>query len=294
MNLVRRIVRKPQVAAFDHAGTVTVLGDDYVARRFGDRDARLVRALLDSLVVPRSVDDLPEVVAALLGLDAGQVAALLPGLLAVLRDAGVVVEAEPNSAAEVASSPKRVVLGLTGAVASLFSGPLVDLLFRRGCAVRVAMTAAAARFASTEGLEALTHERVYSDLWQRDPCGPAPHVQLARWADLVLIAPASATTISRLATGDFSDLVAAVALTSRAPVVVVPSMNEAMYSAASVRRNLDQLRCDGLYVVYPALGHEVAERPEERRLAYGAAPSVDVVVRIVSFLLGQVGDTRAC
>ena len=91
-----------------------------------------------------------------------------------------------------------------------------------------------------------------------------PHVALAEWADLVVVYPASATTIARLAHGDFSDVVAAVALTTRAPVVIVPSMNAEMLEAPAVQRNLDVLRGDGVAIVHGVPGEEAADAPAVR------------------------------
>jgi SAM-dependent methyltransferase len=129
---------------------------------------------------------------------------------------------------------------------------------------------------------------VWSGLWQRDARAPVPHVNLAEWAELVLVCPASATTVSRIATGDCSDLVAAIVAATRAPVVVVPSMNDAMYESPAVQANLAVLRDHGRHVVHPALGIEVAHRPHERPALLGPAPPAGAVIAIVRHLLHEL------
>lgn len=285
--------RRAQAAIFEHEGTITIVDDDGKARRFDPIDTPLLRAVLECLVTPCNAAAIAEAAAKRLERETSDVKPLVPGLLALLLELGVVVEVDvPTGGATPHAEdvrPVRICLGLTGAVATLFAAPLVQLLLARGFVVRVVMTATAERFVGPQGLEALTHQPVHTHMWHRDPSMPVPHVSLAEWADLVLVCPASATTLSRLAHGDFGDLVAAVTLTTRAPVVLVPSMNHHMYTAPSVRRNLAVLDRDGFYLVYPALGHEVAQRPEERTPVHGSAPSMDLVCRIVSLVLRDHG-----
>jgi hypothetical protein len=122
-------------------------------------------------------------------------------------------------------------------------------------------------------------------MWPAAPHAPVPHVALAEWADLVVLYPASATTIARLAAGDFSDLVAAVALTTRAPVVIVPSMNAQMLAAPAVQRNLERLRADGFAIVHGVPSVEAADAPAVREPAGGAAPAPGDVVATIDALL---------
>ncbi len=182
-------------------------------------------------------------------------------------------------------APVRVVLGLTGAVASMHAPSLVSTLQQHGFAVRVAATEPALRFVRTEALEALTHQRVVTSLWPADAELHVPHIDLATWADAVVICPASATTISRLATADHDSVVAAIALATRAPVLVVPSMNPAMYGSPGVQRNLTQLVADGMHVAHPSRGLEMADAPDRRTPLLGAAPSPAVVVQLLEAIL---------
>jgi SAM-dependent methyltransferase len=170
----------------------------------------------------------------------------------------------------------------------------VAQLVQRGHDVRVATTRKALRFVRREALESLTHRRVYSSIWQRDDECPVPHINLAEWADVVLICPATATTIARIAQGSCVDLVSALAISTRAPVIVVPSMNPAMYGAPSVQRNLDRLREDGFHLVHPASGIEVAHAPDARTPVFGPAPPFEDVLAILSLVMAtRSQSTRA-
>lgn len=139
--------------------------------------------------------------------------------------------------------------------------------------MRVALSASARRFVQRRVVEALTHAPVVASHWHGTPDRPVPHIDLAEWADAVLLAPGSATTISRIATGDHSDTVSALVIATRAPVLVAPSMNEAMLLSPSVTRNLATLAEDGFSLLRTVEGIEVAERPAERRRRRGAAPA---------------------
>jgi SAM-dependent methyltransferase len=166
----------------------------------------------------------------------------------------------------------------------------------RGFRVHVAATEGALRFVRAEALEALTHAPVVTGLWpaheRSDEPLHVPHIELAQWADAVVVCPASATTIGRLAGGDHSSIVSAIALATRAPVLVVPSMNEAMITSPAVRRNLATLADDGMHVAAPTSGVEVADRPEARAPMLGAAPPPSVVVQLLEAMLRRRGSTR--
>ena len=122
---------------------------------------------------------------------------------------------------------KRILLGVCGGIAAYKSAELVRRLRAVGAAVRVVMTPAATGFVAARTFQALSGERVWSD-WSDDRTG-MDHIELARWADLILIAPASADTLARLAQGRANDLLGAVCLASTAPLAVAPAMNRAMY-----------------------------------------------------------------
>lgn len=209
--------------------------------------------------------------------------AVIDDLLGLLRRVRAI---EPAAARPAPRGPgPRVLLGLTGAVATMHAPALIQRLQVRGCEVRVAATADALKFVRAEAIEALTHRPVVAGMWPEGQAHRVPHLELAQWADIVVIAPASATTIARLAAGDYGSIVAAIALAARAPVVVAPSMNPAMLASPPVQRNLARLADDGLCVVHPARALEVAERPDERVPTLGGMPPPDALVPIVESIL---------
>jgi 3-polyprenyl-4-hydroxybenzoate decarboxylase/predicted O-methyltransferase YrrM len=290
----RPFARARVIRAWDHADTTTVLGADGVQRRFSGDSAELVRAVLGFVRAPRAPADLLAHLAELTG---GPVDPRGPvdEILALLEAAGAVRRAP---ATEPAPSPPgarlRVVVGITGAVAAAFAPSLCEVLLARGCDVRVVTTRNALRFTAPLALAALTHAPVVTSLWPRDPAAPVPHLDLARWAEVMVIYPASATSISRLATGSCGTVVSATAVSTRAPVLVVPSMNESMFTAPAVQRNLEQLREDGFFLAHPSCGVEVADPPAARaaRPVFGSAPPVAAVVDLVLAIAAQHAAPR--
>jgi 3-polyprenyl-4-hydroxybenzoate decarboxylase len=233
---------------------------------------------------------LPELLANLESVAEGvsEAAPAVEEALARLRAAGAIgLGAAPRS--EQARVSGRLVLGVTGAIAAANEPLLIERLLRRGFEVRIAMTPAARRFVSPRALRALTHHRVYRSLDGRQASAPVAFLELAEWADIVVVAPASATTLARIAHGDCSELVSALAVSTRAPVVLAPSMNAAMLDSAPVARNLAQLVEDGFHVVHGANGLEVADAPEQRRPTFGSWPAVDDLVAVVEHVHQQSG-----
>ena len=280
-------IRAPVVRIVDHGTSTTVIGP-HGARRFDGDSAALLHAVLEIHARPIGRSELFAELAARAGIDsvATQPVDELVGLL--VAD-GVLVAARPRAPSRL----RRVVLGISGAIAAVDAPALIRGLQTSGCDVRVALTRSAARLVSRAALDALTHHAVWSGLWQRDPRVPVPHIQLAEWAELVVVCPASATTLSRIATGDCADLVAAIVAATRAPVVIVPSMNDAMYASPAVQANLATVRDHGRHVVHPALGVEVAHPPHARPPVLGPAPPAGAVVDIVRHLLAELA-ARPC
>jgi SAM-dependent methyltransferase len=276
--------RAPSFRAFDHGDVTTVLRRDGTALEFRGDSARLVREMLRVLRVPQTAESLRAHFMSITGA-APAASGAIGEALHLLREAGAVATSgtmpHPTAAGR---SNGRLVLGVTGAVAAAHTPALVERLVRRGFEIRVAMTKAAQRFVRPEPLRALTHHRVYRGLWSAPARAPAPHIDLAEWAEVVLVAPATGTTVSRLAQGDFSDVVSATALSTHAPVVVAPSMNLAMHDAPAVSRNLAQLVDDGFYVLHPGSGIEVADAPAVRRPIFGSWPAADDLVSTVEFI----------
>ncbi len=266
---------------------VAVLARDDRAQILSGASSALARAVLEELVSPRTRVAVRAFVADATGqpiAEGGVVDELLDRLLAW----GALVEvadAPKATAPRRAPGRPRVLLALSGAVQSCAAPSMVQALQAQGLEVRVASTRAALRFVGRQALEAITHATVVRSMWSRDPEHPVPHLELASWADVVLVYPASASTLSRLARGDFGDVVAATALATRAPVILAPSMNEAMASAPAVRRNLDRLVDDGFIVALPGHGGEVADAPAARPRRRGVALRPESMAQLVALVL---------
>jgi hypothetical protein len=287
--LLIRWERAPFVRIYERCAELTLLGADGAALHLEGQSAILMRVLLETLRTPRTEDELLAHVAELAGTTEGT--AVVSEALHLLKKAGAVVGSPVKALPEVARPRGRathLALALTGGIVAAYAPALVELLTVRGFRVRVAATRNALRFVSALALEALTHERVTTTLWPDDARVAVPHLELARWADVTLVYPATATTLSRIARGDCSTIVSALATSARPPVVLVPAMNEAMLRAPAVQRNLEQLRTDGFWVTYPCLGFEVAEEPEQRAPTLGAAPPVAFVVDMVEAICRRV------
>lgn len=277
------LARARTLLAVDEAGALSILAPDGSIRRLEGASADLARAVLDHAAqAPRTRAAILAHVEALTGApleDAGVVDALL----ALLGDVKALVPARPTPVARGAGA--RVLLGLGGAVAAAHAPMLVPLLQARGHEVRVVATQNALGFVARDALEALTHRAVFSSFRQRDEGVRVPHIELAAWADVMLVWPATAALVHRIATGDCGELVAAVAITTRAPVLVAPSMNAAMHEAASVQRNLEALRRDGFALVPPTHAIEVADAPARRAPVWGGAPGPSELAAILGAFL---------
>jgi len=151
---------------------------------------------------------------------------------------------------------KRLLLGITGGVAAYKAAQLARLLARAGADVRVAMTEAATRFVTPVTLQALTAQTVWTDLW--DPRVPdnMGHIELSRDRDLIVVAPASADFLGKLAAGLADDLLSTLCLARRCPLLVAPAMNVEMWENPAMQRNLHTLRGDGVHFAGPAAGEQ--------------------------------------
>jgi SAM-dependent methyltransferase/3-polyprenyl-4-hydroxybenzoate decarboxylase len=263
-----RWVRSARAAVVELGDSLLVVAPDGVVRRIDGDTATLAREVIGWHAVPRTRGEATAHVESLAG-PLGERGAVVDELLALLAATGVLAHA---TAAPRAQAGANIVLGVSGALAATHAPALVSALQQRGHAVEVALTPTAARFVARDALAAIARREPHTSLWPRAAHVPVPHVALAEWADLVIIYPASATTIARLAIGDFGDLVAAIALTTAAPVVLAPSMNAAMLASPAVQRNLEQLRGDGFAIVGGVPSHEAAESPELRVAEHPAAP----------------------
>ncbi|HEY8521444.1 MAG TPA: bifunctional phosphopantothenoylcysteine decarboxylase/phosphopantothenate--cysteine ligase CoaBC [Gammaproteobacteria bacterium] len=150
----------------------------------------------------------------------------------------------------------RVLLGVTGGIAAYKSPDLVRRLMDRGCEVQVVMSAGAERFVSPITFQAVSGRRVRNDLWDADAEAAMGHIELARWADIVVVAPATAHFLGTLAAGLAGDLLATLCLATEAPIFVAPAMNQAMWKNAAVQANREVLEGRGIRFIGPAVGDQ--------------------------------------
>jgi len=151
-------------------------------------------------------------------------------------------------------SGKHILLGVTGSIAAYKSAELVRLLRDAGAGVRVVMTQGAGSFITPLTLQALSGNPVHSELLDAGAEAAMGHIELARWADAVLVAPASADFIARLSRGRANDLLAAICLACEAPLAVAPAMNRAMWENAATVENVATLVRRGIRIMGPAEG----------------------------------------
>ena len=151
---------------------------------------------------------------------------------------------------------KHILLGVTGGIAAYKAADLVRRLRERGAEVQVVMTAGAREFVTPLTFQALSGRPVRTDLW--DPAAEAAmgHIELARWAQLVLIAPASADFLARLAQGSAPDLLSTLCLATTAPIAVAPAMNHQMWANPATQANVALLRERGIRILGPAAGDQ--------------------------------------
>jgi phosphopantothenoylcysteine decarboxylase/phosphopantothenate--cysteine ligase len=163
----------------------------------------------------------------------------------------------------------RIGLLVAGGIAAYKIADLASAMTQAGSEVRVAMTSSATRFVGAATFQGVTGNPVLTGLWAGDG-PPEPHVFLGDWAQVILLAPATANIISRFAKGQSDDIVTAILLAARGPVVVAPAMNDAMWSKPAVQENLAALRSRGVVIVEPESGHLASGHVGTGRLAPAA------------------------
>jgi len=157
----------------------------------------------------------------------------------------------------VALTGRKLLLGLTGGIAAYKAAELARLLVKRGADVRVAMTEAATRFITPLTMQALTGQPVWTDLWDPRVSDAMGHIELSRDREIVVIAPASADFMAKLANGLADDLLSGLCLARRCPLVIAPAMNVEMWQNAATQRNVGRLREDSSIVFAgPAAGDQ--------------------------------------
>ncbi|MBI5751155.1 MAG: bifunctional phosphopantothenoylcysteine decarboxylase/phosphopantothenate--cysteine ligase CoaBC [Hydrogenophilales bacterium] len=151
---------------------------------------------------------------------------------------------------------RRILLGITGGIAAYKAAELVRLLVKAGFEVQCVMTEAAQHFIGAATLQALSGQPVLMQLWDEASGDGMDHIRLSREADAILIAPASANFIAKLAHGLADDLLSTLCLASACPLAVAPAMNKQMWDKPATQRNLEQIRQDGIPLFGPANGEQ--------------------------------------
>jgi phosphopantothenoylcysteine decarboxylase/phosphopantothenate--cysteine ligase len=151
---------------------------------------------------------------------------------------------------------KRILLGITGGIAAYKAAVLVRLLVRAGADVRVAMTEAATRFVTPVTFQALSNQPVWSDLWDQRVPDAMGHIELSRDRELIVVAPASADFMAKVAHGLADDLLSTLCVARRCPLMLAPAMNVEMWENAATQRNLGMLRDDGVLIEGPVAGDQ--------------------------------------
>jgi len=176
---------------------------------------------------------------------------------------------------------KVVVLGVTGSIAAFRAADLASKLVQAGASVDVVMTPAATEFVTPLTFRAITEGSVVVDMFG----GGLEHVELARRADVVVVAPATATTIARLAHGLAEDMVSVTVLATTAPVLVCPAMDSQMFENPATQANLETLRGRGMTIVGPEIG-----RLASGRMGLGRLSDSETILGAICYVLGREGD----
>ncbi|MDJ0812856.1 MAG: bifunctional phosphopantothenoylcysteine decarboxylase/phosphopantothenate--cysteine ligase CoaBC [Woeseiaceae bacterium] len=150
----------------------------------------------------------------------------------------------------------NVVLGITGGIAAYKTPELVRRLRERGADVQIVMTTSAAEFVTETALQAVSGRPIRSNLWDKEAEASMSHIELARWADVVLIAPATAEIMARLASGAAADLLTTLCLATEAPIAIAPAMNHVMWSNPAVQTNRETLEQRGVRMLGPDHGSQ--------------------------------------
>ncbi len=174
-------------------------------------------------------------------------------------------------------SGKRIVLGVTGGIAAYKSAELVRLLVKQGAEVHVAMTEAGTRFVTPVTFQALSGHTVFTDQWDARMANNMPHIDLTRGADALLIAPASADFMAKLAHGLADDLLSTLTLARDCPLLLAPAMNRQMWQNPATQRNVATLRADGVTLLGPASGEQACGETGAGRMLEAAEILEDLI-----------------
>ncbi len=180
---------------------------------------------------------------------------------------------------------KRILVGICGGIASYKAVELVSRLQQAGALVDVIMSERADEFVRPLTFSSLSHRPVYSDLWEPSGRAAETHIALAEEAELLVIVPATANTIAKLAHGVADNMLTAVALATQAPLLLAPAMHQNMYTHPATQANISLLRERGVFIVEPEVG-----RLASGEVGIGRLPDTSVLLGASNVILGRNGD----
>ena len=177
----------------------------------------------------------------------------------------------------------NIVLGISGGIAAYKAPELVRRLRERGADVQIVMTASAEEFVTETALQAVSGRPIRRNLWDKEAEASMSHIELARWADIVLIAPATAEIMARLAGGAAPDLLTTLCLATEAPIAIAPAMNHVMWANAAVQANRNTLEARGVVIIGPDSGSQACGETGAGRMTEPA----EIAAAVVSAARGE-------
>ena len=179
----------------------------------------------------------------------------------------------------------NVVLGITGGIAAYKAPDLVRRLRERGAEVQIVMTSSAEEFVTRTALQAVSGKPIRSNLWDKEAEAAMSHIELARWADMVLIAPATAEVMARIVSGGAPDLLTTICLATEAPIALAPAMNHVMWSNPATQSNREVLEERGIHIIGPEVGSQACGETGAGRML-----KTDLIAATVFNLTGGKGE----
>jgi len=179
----------------------------------------------------------------------------------------------------------NVVLGITGGIAAYKAPDLVRRLRERGADVQIVMTASAEEFVTGTALQAVSGRPIRSNLWDKEAEAAMSHIELARWAEVVLIAPATAEVMARIVSGGAPDLLTTICLATEAPIALAPAMNHVMWSNPATQANRAVLEERGIHILGPGVGSQACGEEGAGRML-----EPDAIAATVFNLTGGKGE----
>lgn len=180
---------------------------------------------------------------------------------------------------------KHILLGVSGGIAAYKSGELVRLLRKQGAEVRVVMTASAIEFVGPLTFQALSGHKVHTELLDAESESAMDHISLARWADILIIAPATANAIAKFSNGMADDLLSTLYLASACPVYIAPAMNQAMWNKPVTQHNIETLQSHGVRIIGPERGEQACGDNGFGRMTEPSEICAEVMAGCIPFCL---------